>query len=57
MLSNILHRLAALLILVKALLVLAAPAVLRLLVLPSPMVMILTLLVLIVAGPEGKRHA
>ena len=57
MLSNTLHRIVALPVWAKALLVLAAPVVLGLSVLPSPMVMILALLVLIVAGPEGKRRA
>ena len=55
--SNTLHRIAALPVRAKALLVLAAPVVLGLSVMPSPMVMILVLLVLIVAGPEGRRRA
>ena len=55
MLSNILHGLAALPVWAKALLVLAALGVLGLSVLLSPLVM--TFLVLIVAGPEGKRDA
>jgi hypothetical protein len=55
--SNTLHRIAALPVRAKALLVLAAPVVLGLSVLPGPMVMILVLLVLIVAGPEGRRRA
>ncbi len=58
MLSNILHRLAALPVWAKTLLVLAAFVVLLgLSVLLNPLVMILAFLVLIVAGPEGKRHA
>jgi hypothetical protein len=52
-LSNILHRLAALPIWAKILLVSAALVVLRPSVLPTPLVMILTFLVLIVRRPEG----
>ena len=55
--SNMRHRLAALTVLAKTLLVLAALVVLGLSVLVSPLVMIVALLGLIVAGPEGKRHA
>ena len=55
--SNMRHRLAALTVLAKTLLVLAALVVLGLSVLVSPLVMILALLGLIVAGSEGKRHA
>jgi hypothetical protein len=57
MLSNILHRVAALPEWAKTLLVLAALVELGLSVLLSPLVMILALLVLIVASPEGERHA
>ncbi len=57
MLSNILYRLAALPVWAKTLLVLAALVVLGASVLLNPLVMTLTFLVLIVAGPEGKRHA
>jgi hypothetical protein len=56
-LSNILLRLAALPVWARTLLVLAALVVPGPSVLPSPLVMILVLLVLIVAGPEGKRRA
>ena len=55
MLSNILHRPAAFPVWAKTPLVLAALGVLGLSVLLSPLVM--TFLVLIVPGPEGKRHA
>jgi hypothetical protein len=57
MLSDVLHRLAALPIWAKTLLVSAALVVLGLSVLPTPLVMTLTFLALIVAGSEGKRHA
>ena len=57
MLSDILHRLAALPVLAKTLLVSAALVVLGPSVLLTPLVMTLTFLVLIVAVPEGKRHA
>ena len=57
MLSNILHRLAALPVWAKTLLLWAALVVLGPSVLPTPLVMTLTFLVSIVAGPEGERHA
>ena len=57
MLSDILHRLAALPVLAKTLLVSAALVVLGPSVLLTPLVMTLTFLVLIVAVSEGKRHA
>ena len=56
-LGDVLHRLAALPVRAKAPLVLAALVELGLSVLLSPLVMILALLVLIVVGPEAKRHA
>ena len=57
MLSNILHRLAALPVWAKTLLLWAALVVLGPSALPTPLVMTLTFLVSIVAGPEGERHA
>ena len=57
MLGYVLHRLAALPVWVKTLLVSAALVVLGPSVLPTPWVMTLAFLVLIVAGSEGKRHA
>ena len=57
MLSNILHMLAARPVWARTPLALAVLGVLVLPVLPSPLVMISVLLVLIVAGPEGKRRA
>ena len=57
MLSYILHRLAALPIWAKTLPISEALVVLGPSVLLTPLVMTLTFLVLIVAGPEGKRYA
>ena len=57
MLSNILHGLAALPVWAKTLLLWAALVALGPSVLPTPLVMTLTFLVSIVAGPEGERHA
>ena len=57
MLSNILHRLAAPPVWAKTPLVLAALVVLGPSVLLTPLAMTLTFLALIVAGPEGRRHA
>jgi hypothetical protein len=57
MLSDVLHRLAALAVWAKIRLASAALEVLGPSVLATALVMTLTFLVLIVAGPEGKRHA
>ena len=57
MLSDVLHGLAALPVWAKTLPVSAALVVLGASVLLTPLVMTLTFLVLIVAGPEGKRYA
>jgi hypothetical protein len=57
MLSDILHRLAALAVWAATRLASAALVVLGPSVLPTALVMTLTFLVLIVAGPEGERHA
>jgi hypothetical protein len=56
-LSNAFSRIAVFAVLAKALLASAAPVVLGLSALLSTLVMILVLLVLIVVGPEAKRHA
>jgi hypothetical protein len=57
MMSNEHPGLAALPLRVKALLVSAALVVLGQPALPGPLVMILAILALMVAGLEGKRHA
>jgi hypothetical protein len=57
MLSDILHRLAALPVWAKPLLVPAALAVLGLSVLSSLMVTVLVLLLLVSAGPEEGPYA
>jgi hypothetical protein len=57
MLSYVHHRLAALPVWAKTLLVSAALVVPGPSVLPTPLVMTLTFLVLIAAGSERKRHA
>jgi hypothetical protein len=57
MLSDVLHGLVALPVWAKTLPVSAALVVLGPSVLLTPLVMTLTFLVLIVAGPEGKRYA
>ncbi len=57
MLSDVLYRLAALPVWAKTLLVSAAPVVLGPSVLFTPLVMLLTFLVLIVAGSEAERSA
>jgi len=57
MLTGVLHRLAALPVWAKTLLVSAALVMLGPSVLPTPLAMALTFLVLIVAGSEGRRHA
>jgi hypothetical protein len=57
MLSNKHPGLVALPVRAKALLVVAALVVLGPSALPSPLVVILAVLVLMVAGPEGERHA
>ncbi|HEX5963888.1 MAG TPA: hypothetical protein VFY42_09195, partial [Gemmatimonadales bacterium] len=57
MLIDVLHRLAALPVWAKTLLVMAALVALGPSVLPTPLAMTLTFLALIVACPEGKRHA
>jgi hypothetical protein len=55
--SDVLHRLVALPVWAKTLPVSAALVVLVPSVLPTPLVITLTFLVLVVAGTEEKRHA